>query len=64
MCLEFYCSVFFICCFSYLAGWSQDVLMGMTRVYVIPVNNVGKLKFNFSVYVSVPNDPIINVSAL
>lgn len=36
----------------------------MTRVYVILVNNVQKLRFNFSVYMNKQNDPIINVSVL
>lgn len=36
----------------------------MTWVYVILVNNVQKLRFNFSVYMNKQNDPIINVSVL
>lgn len=64
MCLEFCCSIFLICWFTYLTGWSQVVLIGMTRVHVSSGNNVGKLRFDFASYVSMQNDPIIKVPAL
>lgn len=64
MCPEFCCSIFLICWFTYLTGWSQVVLIGMTRVHVSSGNNVGKLRFDFASYVSTQNDPIIKVPAL